>query len=34
MSGSSIAQINHNEKKAFLVKTSSLKDVRTFAGSI
>ena len=27
MSGSSTAQINHNEKKAFLVKTSSLKDV-------
>ena len=34
MSGSSTAQINHNEKKAFLVKTSSLKDVRTFCREV
>ena len=34
MSGSSIAQMNHNEKKAFLVKTSSLKDVRTFCREV
>ena len=34
MSGSSTAQINHNEKKAFLVKSSSLKDVRTFCREV
>ena len=34
MNGSSIAQMNHNEKKAFLVKTSSLKDVRTFCREV
>ena len=34
MSGSSIGQMNHNEKKAFLVKTSSLKDVRTFSREV
>ena len=34
MGGSSIAQMNHNEKKAFLVKTSSLKDVRSFCREV
>ena len=34
MNGSSIAQMNHNEKKAFLVKTSSLKDVRSFCREV
>ena len=34
MNGSSSAQMNHNEKKAFLVKTSSLKDVRTFCREV
>ena len=34
MNGSSSAQMNHNEKKAFLVKTSSLKDVRVFCREV
>ena len=34
MGESSTAQINHNEKKAFLVKSSSLKDVRTFCREV
>ena len=34
MNGSSIAQMNHNEKKAFLVKTSSLIDVRSFCREV
>ena len=34
MSGSSTAQINHNEKKAFLVNSSSLKEVRTFCRDV
>ena len=34
MNGSSIAQMTHNEKKAFLVNTSSLKDVRTFCREV
>ena len=34
MNGSSISQMNNNEKKAFLVKTSSLKDVRSFCREV
>ena len=31
---SSTALVNHSEKKAFLVKSSSLKDVRTFCRDV